>query len=503
MKQIYALKKQKPTGNYMLPILVTLVFILMSSPLVFAQVPLKINYQAILRNHDNQLIPDTRVGIQISILQGSVDGTPVYVETHNVFTNENGLVTIEIGGGDIVSGDLESIDWMNGPYFLKTAVDPNGGTDYTIQGVSQLLSVPYALFSAKAANAFSGDYTDLVNAPDLSGFLVEETDPLFSNSAAINITDEDITKLSNLSGINTGDQDLSGYVQISSLSMVVPANETDPVFTLSVANEITAEDTVRWNRKLDSYTETDPLFSTSVASGITQQDTGYWNHKLDTEVDGSVTNEIQTISRQGLTVTLSKGGGSFTDSVNVYTAGKDIDIADNTISVRPYNIGDIAFGGIVFWVDGSGRHGLVCAKEDLSTGMRWYAGTYGNTRALGDGPYAGFMNTSVIISSQVAIGDDGKDYAALLCSKLIVKDEDKSYGDWYLPSKEELMLMHKNLDAINAAATASKGTTCESNYYWSSTEYDNEQAWKMNLVTGEVVHYYKTYAARVRAVRSF
>ena len=485
-------------------IFLMLVFSLLSSSLVLAQVPFRMNYQAVVRDRNNQLIPDTRVGVRLSILQGSEDGTPVYVETHEVFTNANALFSLVIGDGDVVSGDLASIDWMNGPYYLKVEVDVKGGTDYMEVGSSELISVPYALFAGKTADAFSGDYNDLINTPDLSIFLTEETDPVFSSSPAVNITDDDLTKLNNLSGVNTGDQDLSPYVQISTLPMVVPANETDPVFTVSVAGGITAEDTAAWNHKLDSFTETDPLFRASVAGGITEEDTSYWNHKLDAEVDGSVTNEIQTISRHGLTVTLSKNGGSFTDSVNVYNAGKDIEIsADNTISVRSYKVGDIAFGGIVFWVDGSGRHGLVCTKEDLSTGIRWYAGTYGDTRALGDGPYAGFMNTAIIISSQVAIGDDGGDYAALLCSKLIVKDGDKSYGDWYLPSKEELMLMYKSIEAINAAAAANKGVACESEYYWSSTEYNKEQAWKMNLTTGQVAHYYKTYAARVRAVRAF
>ncbi len=501
MKQIYP--PEKKSRSPLLSILLSFVFFLLSFATGMAQVPLKINYQAIIRDANHQLLPDTRIGMQVSILQGSVDGTPVYVETHNSFTNENALLSVVIGTGDVVSGDLGAIDWMNGPYYLKTEFDPNGGTDYTIQGITELLSVPYALFSASAANAFSGDYNDLINTPDLSGFLTEEMDPVFSASAAVNITDEDITKLNNLSGVNTGDQDLSGYVQISTLPLVVQANETDPVFAVSVAKGITAEDTAAWNHKMDSFTETDPVFGTSVAKGITQQDTSYWNHKLDAEVDGSVTNEIQTISRHGLTVTLSKGGGSFTDSVNVYTAGKDINITDNTISVRSYKVGDIAFGGIVFWVDGSGRHGLVCSKEDLSTGMRWYAGTYGVTRAVGDGPYAGFMNTSIIISSQVAIGDDGDDYAAYLCSKLIVKDENKSYGDWYLPSKEELMLLYKNIAEVNAAATSAKGTVCESTYYWSSTEYNKEQAWKMDLGTGQVAHYYKSYHARVRAIRKF
>ncbi len=479
-------------------------FSFLASSVILAQAPLKINYQAVVRDRNNQLVPDTRVGVRLSILQGSADGSPVYVETHNLYTNANALITLVIGDGDVVSGDLGSIDWMNSPYYLKVELDPKGGTDYVEIGSSELVSVPYALFAGKAANAFSGDYNDLINKPDLTVYLTEEADPFFTSSPAMAITDEDLTKLNNLSGVNTGDQDLSPYVLISTLPMVVPANETDPVFGLSVAKGITAEDTAYWNGKMDKFTETDPVFSASVAAGITEQDTSYWNHKLDAEVDGSVTNEIQTISRHGLTVTLSKGGGSFTDSVNVYKAGKDIEIsADNTISIRSYKVGDIAFGGIVIWVDGSGRHGLVCSKEDLSTGIRWYAGTYGLTRAAGDGPYAGFMNTSIIISSQVAIGDDGGDYAAYLCSKLVVKDGDKSYGDWYLPSKEELMLIYRNIATINAAATAAKGTVCESEYYWSSTEYDKEQAWKMNLTTGQVAHYYKTYAARVRAVRAF
>ncbi len=74
-------------------------------------------------------------------------GAAVYVETHETTTNENGLVTLAIGDGTVVSGKFDTIHWEKGPYFLKTEIDPAGGTNYTITGTSQLLSVPYALYA--------------------------------------------------------------------------------------------------------------------------------------------------------------------------------------------------------------------------------------------------------------------------------------------------------------------------------------------------------------------
>lgn len=114
---------------------------------MFAQAPNKMSYQAIIRNSSNVLVTSSAVGMRISILQTSPSGTAVYVETQTPTTNTNGLVSIEIGGGTILSGNFSTIDWANGPYFIKTETDPTGGTSYTIAGTSELLSVPYALYS--------------------------------------------------------------------------------------------------------------------------------------------------------------------------------------------------------------------------------------------------------------------------------------------------------------------------------------------------------------------
>ena len=136
--------------------LYTLVAAAMITATTFAQAPSKMSYQAVVRDASDVLVTNQAVGMQVSILQGSFTGTPAYVETHSPSTNINGLVSIEIGSGTVVSGTFNSIDWGNGPYFIKTETDPTVGTSYTITGTSQLLSVPYALRANIADSVVGG-----------------------------------------------------------------------------------------------------------------------------------------------------------------------------------------------------------------------------------------------------------------------------------------------------------------------------------------------------------
>jgi hypothetical protein len=137
------------------------------SSVLIAQAPQKMSYQCVVRNSSGGLIINQNVGIQISILQGTPSGTVIYQETYspNPQTNANGLVTIEIGGGSPITGIFSSINWESGPYYLKTETDPAGGTNYTIFGTSQLLSVPYALYTKTAGTA---NYNSLSNLPTLN-----------------------------------------------------------------------------------------------------------------------------------------------------------------------------------------------------------------------------------------------------------------------------------------------------------------------------------------------
>jgi len=123
--------------------------LLVISKFIFGQSPDKISYQIVVRDNEGNLIVDHAIGLEISIIQGSSTGTVVYSETYSPLpkTNENGLATVEIGSGIPTSGKFSDITWSEGPFYLKTQTDPNGGTAYSISGTSQLLSVPFALHS--------------------------------------------------------------------------------------------------------------------------------------------------------------------------------------------------------------------------------------------------------------------------------------------------------------------------------------------------------------------
>ena len=125
---------------------------------VFAQAPEKMSYQAVIRNTSNNLVTTT-VGMKISILQATATGTAVYVETQNPTPNTNGLVSIEIGGGSVVSGTMAGINWANGPYFIKTETDVDNNTTYDVTSTNQLLSTPYALFAKSAGTSTPSGFT--------------------------------------------------------------------------------------------------------------------------------------------------------------------------------------------------------------------------------------------------------------------------------------------------------------------------------------------------------
>ena len=122
---------------------------------VFSQSPEKMTYQAIIRDQDNNLVINSNISLRILVHQGTATGTVVYQETHAVDSNNNGLVSLEIGKGKIVTGSFSGIAWEKGPYFIETQVDVNGGSNYNIIGITELLSVPYALH-AKTAERLIG-----------------------------------------------------------------------------------------------------------------------------------------------------------------------------------------------------------------------------------------------------------------------------------------------------------------------------------------------------------
>ena len=167
-------KHRKFNVNFLL---VFVASILMHCGQVFSQAPQRMSYQAVVTDTADQPLINANVGVRISILQGSAVGTPVYVETHTTITNSNGLVSLAIGDGNVVSGTMSSIDWSTGTYFVKTETDPTGGSTYTISGASQLLSVPYALYAANISTAVGPQGPA---GPDGKSILSGSIDPTFA-----------------------------------------------------------------------------------------------------------------------------------------------------------------------------------------------------------------------------------------------------------------------------------------------------------------------------------
>ncbi|MCK4746065.1 MAG: hypothetical protein KAT15_03480 [Bacteroidales bacterium] len=114
---------------------------------LFAQAPDYFNYQAILRNPDGTPMANENVDLQVELLQGSVDGSSVYLGSHSTNTDQRGLINLKIGDGTF----FNEIDWERGPYFISISV--NG----VYLGTSQLLSVPYALFAKQAGHVQDDD----------------------------------------------------------------------------------------------------------------------------------------------------------------------------------------------------------------------------------------------------------------------------------------------------------------------------------------------------------
>jgi uncharacterized protein (TIGR02145 family) len=171
----------------------------------FSQVPQKMSYQSVIRNNSGNVVVSGNVSLKISIVQGSISGNAVYVETHTATTNTNGLVSLEIGTGTVVTGVFTEINWANGPYFVKSETDPAGGVNYSMSGVSQLLSVPFALYAGTADSLKNG---------------INETDPQFSSSLAAGINTNDTAKWNEAH--TWGNHALQGYltqeIQVLSVS---------------------------------------------------------------------------------------------------------------------------------------------------------------------------------------------------------------------------------------------------------------------------------------------
>jgi len=338
----------------------TLLTALTITAISFAQAPEKISYQAIVRDAGNALVSTQTVGMQLSILQGSITGPAVYVETQMPSSNINGLVSIEIGSGTVVSGAFNTIDWSAGPYYIKTETDPTGGTTYTITGTSQLMSVPYALHSKTAENVTNDQVDDADADPTNEIQDISLTGMALSISGGSNV---DLTTIQD--GTGTDDQNISGSGLSGTDLTIGIEGGTSEVVNLSSLQDGTGTD----DQNLTGATLTGTTLqvdiengtSTTVDLAVLQDGTG----TDDQNISGSgLSGTDLTIGIEGGTsevVNLSSlQDGTGTDDQNLTLNGTNLSIeAGNTVNLSSIvDDGDWVLSGNDMYNSNTGNIGI-------------------------------------------------------------------------------------------------------------------------------------------------
>ena len=436
-----------------------------------AQVPAKFSFQAVIRSANGTLLSNGNASVRISILQGSAAGNTVFSETHSAATNGNGLASLQVGGGTNVLGSIASIDWANGPYFIKTEVDPLNGNNFTLSNETQLLSVPYALFAGNGGTPGPQGPAGAQGPQGIPG----PTGPSGSFPAGTNAGEMLYWNGTTWTAIAPGTSGLSLNI-CNGVPTWGPCPGSIAAITTTAASSITSTSATVGGNVLSAGGLT-----------VTQRGVCYATTPLPTTANTVVTSGSGTGSFStnltGLTANTTYYVRAFATNSAGTSYGNEISFAP----IQTIAIGQTYNGGIIFYVDNTGQHGLISATQDLGIGSPWGCeGTSINGTSLVVG--TGLFNTEAIV-----VGCSATNTAAYLTYNL----DYNGYTDWYLPSRDELSLMYTNL--YQAGLGSFNLAT-----YWSSTEANNSTAWIKSFVTGNNSSNFKNTATyRVRPIRAF
>ena len=188
-----------------------------------------------------------------------------------------------------------------------------------------------------------------------------------------------------------------------------------------------------------------------------------------------------------------------------YNSGATID----NNSCEYLGIGSLVEGGIVFYINETGEHGLVAALEEsiqadvFEDGRAFMWGCYNeevgsNGTAIG----TGYQNTMDIVNHGCEIYEPYWDQGTTItAAQAALNHESEGYSDWYLPSIDELQSMYYTIG--NGGSEGNIGGF-QNNRYWCSSEYTNNVAWGVDFGNGNAAsNHSKSNTYRVRVIRAF
>jgi len=207
-----------------------------------AQTPQAFQYQAVIRSDDGNPLINEVLSLKISILSDTIQNIVQYSEIQTTATNNYGMVSLQIGKGNVLYGNFQEVQWNSGEYFIRIEFDDTGDNSYQMAGQAQLLSVPYALFAANSGDALTAgagisivgntinNTGDLSNTNELQTITKLGTSIILSQGGG-SVTDSDNQNLSVSSAGTTKQIQISGG---NVISVDVADNDNDPTNELQI-----------------------------------------------------------------------------------------------------------------------------------------------------------------------------------------------------------------------------------------------------------------------------